>query len=214
MKLYEFPRAPHCRKVNILLAEKDIDIERITVSIPDKHNLEPKFLSKNPRGLLPVLELENGVFLDESLAICRFLERKFPQPELFGISDEEKTEIDCWERHMEFDGYLPATDVFRNTAVQFSNRAVAGLPEGYRAIAELAERGERRVTLFFERLEERLSGRDYIACGRFSMADITGVIAVDQAKRSGLSIPDNCHQIQRWYESQYTRNSVSSTQVS
>jgi glutathione S-transferase len=213
LKLYHFPRAPHARKVNIFLHEKGIDIAREEVHLGTKENLQESFLKKNARGVLPVLELDNGFFLDESLAICRYLEALYPEPPLFGTVPVEKAVIDSWERHMEFDGYLPAQDAFRNSAERFANYAVAGMTEEFKAIPALAERGRRRLDIFFARLNQRLQESEYVGGDKFSMADITGVVTVDMAKRSGKILPDNLVHAQRWYKAMYERDSVSSTYI-
>jgi len=125
MELYHFPRAPHARKVNIFILEKGIDIPRVEVNLAEKENLQPDFLGKTGRGVVPVLELNDGTFLDESLAICRYLENLYPEPCLFGRTPREKALIDSWERHMEFDGYQPGADAFRNSVKRFANYAIA-----------------------------------------------------------------------------------------
>lgn len=213
IKLYHFPRAPHARKVNIFLHEKGIDIPREEIHLGTKENLQESFLKKNNRGVLPVLELDNGLFLDESLAICCYLEALYPERPLFGKTPVEKAIIDSWERHMEFDGYLAAQDAFRNTAERFANYAVAGVAEEFKAIPALAERGLRRLDIFFSRLNQRLEESEYVGGDNFSMADITGVVAVDMAKRSKKTLPDNLASAQRWYKAMYERDSISSTYI-
>ena len=213
MKLYHFPRAPHARKVNIFLHEKGLAIPRVEVDLGAKENLQESFLKKSSRGVLPVLELDNGLFLDESLAICRYLETLYPERPLFGKTPVEKAIIDSWERHMELDGYLAGQDAFRNTAERFANYAVAGVAEEFKAIPALAERGLRRLDIFFSRLNQRLEESEYVAGDSFSMADITGVVAVDMATRSQKTLPGNLVSAKRWYNAMYERDSVSSTYI-
>lgn len=213
MKLYYAPKAPHARKVLIFLAEKGIDIEKIEVNLIKKENLEQEFLGKNSRGVVPVLEMDDGTCIDESLAICRYLEHLYPEPVLFGTDPLEKAQIDSWDRHMEFDGYLPGQDAFRNSSERFANYAVAGVKEPIAAIPELAERGMQRIDIFFERLNKRLSEVPYVAGNSFSMADITGVVAVDMTRRVEKFLPDDFEHAQRWYKELYARESVSSTYI-
>ena len=195
------------------MIEKGIEIPGIEVNLADKENLQESFLSKNSRGVLPLLELDNGIYLDESLAICRYLEALYPDPPLFGIDPLEKAVIDSWERHMEFDGYLPGQDAFRNSTERFANYAIAGLTQEIVAIPALAERGKQRLDIFFERLEQRLQESEYIGGDKFSMADITGVVVVDMAKRSKKFLPEEYRFAQNWYKAMYRRESVSSTNV-
>jgi len=213
VKLYYAPKAPHARKVLIFLAEKGIDIEKVEINLIKKENLEQEFLGKNSRGVVPVLELDDGTCIDESLAICRYLENMHPEPVLFGSDPLGKAQIDSWDRHMEFDGYLPGQDAFRNSSERFANYAVAGVKEPIAAIPELAERGLQRIDIFFERLNRRLSEVPYIAGNSFSMADITGVVAVDMTRRVEKFLPDDFEHAQRWYKAMYARDSVSSTYI-
>ncbi len=213
MKLYHFPRAPHARKVNIFLAEKGVVIPRIEINLAKKENLEPEYLVRNSRGLVPLLEMDDGTCIDESLAICRYIETLFPAPALFGTSPREKALIDSWERRMEFDGYLPGMDAFRNTAKHFANYAIPGIREEFVAIPELVERGRRRLDIFFRLLDARLGESEYVGGGQFSMADITAVVAVDSAGRSQKFLPRELKNAHRWYTAMYERESVSSTYI-
>lgn len=213
MKLYYFPKAPHARKVLIFLVEKGLSLELIQVDLEKKENLKEAFLAKNSRGVVPVFELDDGTCIDESLAICRYLEALNPEPPLFGSTPLEKALVDSWDRHMEFDGYLPGQDAFRNSAERFANYAVAGVQEPVKAIPALAERGMQRIDIFFKRLDERLAEVPYVAGTQFSMADITGVVAVDMIKRVNKFLPESLEHAQRWYRAMYERESVSSTYV-
>jgi glutathione S-transferase len=213
LKLYHFPRAPHARKVNIFLQEKGIEVSKIEINLAERENLQEDYLSKSSRGVVPLLELEDGTCIDESLAICRYFEHLHPEPVLFGTEPKEKALIDSWERHMEFDGYLPGQDAFRNSDERFANYAVAGVQQEIKAIPDLAERGRVRIELFFERLDERLSEVPFLAGEKFSMADITGVVAVDMARRSNKFLPEHLAHAQRWYKAMQSRESVSSTYI-
>lgn len=213
MKLYTFPRAPHCRKVDIFLLEKGLDIERVTVNLAEKENLQDEFLAVNNRGVVPVLVLDDGRAIDESLAICRYLEALHPQPALFGATPEDIGLVASWERHMEFDGYQPAQEAFRNTHPPLADRAIPGFSQGFPAIQALVERSKKRFGVFLDRLEQRLAESPYVGGERFSMADITGVVAIDTAKRSHMAIPpDHLHTL-LWYEAMYSRPSISSTYI-
>jgi glutathione S-transferase len=213
MKLYHFPRAPHARKVNIFLLEKGIDMPKVEVNLVERENLQEAYLGRNSRGVVPLLELDDGTCIDESLAICRYFENIYPEPALFGTEPREKALIDSWERHMEFDGYLPGQDAFRNSTDRFANYAVAGVQQEIKAIPDLAERGKLRIDIFFERLDERLAEVPFIAGENFSMADITGVVAVDMARRSMKFLPEHLSHVQRWYKAMHSRESVSSTLI-
>ncbi|MDG2174554.1 MAG: glutathione S-transferase family protein [Gammaproteobacteria bacterium] len=213
MKLYHFPRAPHARKVNIFLQEKGIEVPRVEVNLVEGENLKEAYLARSNRGVVPLLELDDGTCIDESLAICRYFENLHPEPALFGTEPQEKALIDSWERHMEFDGYLPGQDAFRNSVERFANYAVAGVQQEIRAIPDLAQRGRVRIDIFFARLDERLAEVPFIAGEKFSMADITGLVSVDMAKRSKKFLPEHLVNAQRWYKAMCARESVISTYI-
>src|SRR5262245_4973382 len=115
MLLYQDPRAPNPRRVRIFLAEKSVSYETIEVKIADSANRAPSYLVKNPLGLLPVLELADGRVLRESVAICRYIEDQYPEPNLFGADSWERVTIEQWNRHAELEVLFPIAQVFRNT---------------------------------------------------------------------------------------------------
>ena len=147
MKLYDCQMAPNPRRVRVFLAEKGVDIPKTEVSIIKGENLKPEYLAVNPRGLLPTLELDDGNRIDETIAICRYIEETQPEPNLMGRDALEKAQIESWQRHMEFDGLNPTGEMFRNSFEGFKNRGLPGL-ENVQAIPELAARGKAGVERF------------------------------------------------------------------
>jgi glutathione S-transferase len=186
MKLYDMVKAPNPRRVRIFLAEKGIEIPRIEVDIAAGANLQPDYLEVNPRGVLPTLVLDDGRRLDESIAICRFIEACHPEPDLFGRDAYEQGEIEQWQRRTEFDGLFNVAAVFRNTAPAYAERGVPGNAPPTAQIMGLAERGLLLAGHWMDGLERHLEGRDWIAAGRFSVADITAFVTLDFAKWVGL----------------------------
>lgn len=213
MKLFDLSFAPHPRKVNIFIAEKNLEIEKIQVDMTKQENHQPAFQKMSNRGLLPVLLLDDGTAIDESLAICRYLEELYPEPNLFGDDARSRALIASWERHMEFDGFLAVVEVFRNTFPLFAKRAVSGVNQDFDAIPALAEQGRGRLKIFFDRLEQRLAESKFIGGDKFSMADITGLVAVDFAKRVEETIPTGHSKTLDWYDRMYTRGSVKNSVV-
>ena len=104
-----------------------------------------------------------------------------PSPPLLGETPEEKAEIASWNWRMEFEGLLAIAEALRNSAPAMANRALPGAVD-FAQIPQLAERGLARVAQFFTLLNERLADHDFIAADRFSVADITAVVAVDFAR--------------------------------
>ena len=94
MKLYDYPGAPNPRRVKIFAAEKGIDLELVHFDKSKREHKSPEFLKKNPSGKIPVLELEDGRCISESVAICRYLEFIEPEPNLFGKDAYEQALID------------------------------------------------------------------------------------------------------------------------
>ena len=92
MKLYDCKMAPNPRRVRIFVAEKNLQIPAVEVSIVDGENLKSEYLKVNPRGLLPVLELDDGTRVDETQAICRYLEETHPEPNLMGRTPLERAQ--------------------------------------------------------------------------------------------------------------------------
>jgi glutathione S-transferase len=186
MKLYDMRAAPNPRRVRIFLAEKGVDIPREEVDIQAGANLEPRYLAINPRGVVPTLLLDDGRILDESIAICRFIEGLHPEPNLFGATPWEAAQVESWQRRMEFDGLFNIAAAFRNTAPAYATRGAPGALPPTPQIAGLAERGQLLARHWMDQLEERLQGRDFIASDRFTVADITAFVCLDFAKWVGL----------------------------
>lgn len=209
MKLYDMNMAPNPRRVRIFLAEKGLnDVEMVEINLLEGDNLTADFLKINPRGTIPTLELDDGTRLDETVAICRYLEEIYPEPNLLGTDGLSKARIEACQRHVEFDGFQPLLDAFRNTFPAFSERGVPGLPAEYKAIPELAERGQRRYALFMKNLNTLLETQTYIAGDSFSIADITALCGIDFAKMLEITLPDDYSHALRWYKEVSSRPSA------
>jgi glutathione S-transferase len=186
MKLYDMRAAPNPRRVRIFLAEKGVEIPREEVDIAAGANLEPAYLAVNPRGVVPTLVLDDGRILDESIAICRFFEALNPEPNLFGTTPFEQAEIESWQRRMEFEGMFNIAAAFRNTAPAYEDRGAAGALPPTPQIPAMAERGLLLARHWMDRLESHLAEREFVAAGRFTVADITAFVSLDFAKWVGL----------------------------
>jgi glutathione S-transferase len=209
MKLYDCKMAPNPRRVRIFIAEKNLQIPAVEVSIVDGENLKPEYLKVNSRGLLPVLELDDGTRIDETQAICRYLEETHPEPNLMGRTTLERAQIESWQRHMEFDGLTAVSEVVRNSIPVFSSRGLPGVTQPVPAIPALVERGTQSLRRFYERLEQRLKETEYVAGNRYTIADITALCVVDAAKaRANAPIPAENTRTQKWYEAVSSRPSA------
>ena len=200
MKLYDTNMAPNPRRVRIFMAEKGISCETEQVDIIKGENLSDAYLAVNPRGLVPTLVLDDGTVLDESVAICRYLEETQPQPPLMGSGAVGKARVEARQRHMEFDGLQGAAEAFRNAFPLFSSRGLAGSGGSVEAIPELVERGKGTVERFYRRLDEDLGASPFVAGEEFSIADITALCTVDFAVAAArIPVPDDCENLKRWH---------------
>ena len=183
MKYYDYRSAPSPRKVRLFIAEKGIEIPTQQVDLRSREQFRPDFLAKNPSGGVPLLELDDGTCLSESLAICHYLEQRYPQPNLMGLDAREQALVLMWNDIQTYEGYLGIQEVMRNEHEAFKDRALGG-PVPYAQIPELVERGRRRAEVYFDRLEARLEASPFIASARFTYADIVGYVYLGFAVRS------------------------------
>ena len=183
MRFYDYSLAPSPRKVRLFIAEKGLAIPTVEVDLRARAQLEPAFLAKNPGATVPVLELDDGTHLTESLAICHYLERVQPAPNLFGHDAKEQALVLMWTDIQTFEGYLGLAEALRNGHPAFKSRALGG-PVAYEQIPELAERGKRRAEIYFNKLETRLGESAYIASDRYTYADLVGYVYVGFAARA------------------------------
>jgi glutathione S-transferase len=208
MKYYDYRNAPSPRKVRLFIAEKGLDVPTVEVDLRTRAQHTPEFLAKNPSGAVPMLELDDGTCLTESLAICHYLEQKFPQPNLMGLDAKEQALVLMWNDIQIFEGYLGIQEVLRNGHEAFKDRALGG-PVPYAQIPALAERGRQRSEVFFDRLESRLAASPFIASARFTYADIAGYVYLGFALRSlGYDPASTRPSIKRWSEAVAARPAI------
>jgi glutathione S-transferase len=192
MLLYHDLRAPNPRRVRIFLAEKAVAYDTIEVSIAAAAHQTEEFRKKNPLALLPVLELADGKILRESMAICRYVEELYPEPNLLGADPWERAQIEQWNRHAELELLIPIAQVFRNTNPFWNGRIKQSAEYG--AIMRDVVGGR------FEWFEGELAHRPYLAGARFTVADITALCAIDFGKVSNLRIkPETFPNLAAWY---------------
>jgi glutathione S-transferase len=201
MLLYHDPAAPNPRRVRIFAAEKGIALETIEISIAAGANLKPEYRAKHPLRLLPVLELEDGRVLRESMAICRYFEELHPEPNLFGQDAWERAQVEMWNRHAEFELLFPIAQAFRNTHAFWQGR-IRQAPEFGAIMKEVAlER--------FGWLDHELSSREFLAGDRFTVADITALCAIDFGKISDIRVQADAQpHLKRWYDAVRARPSA------
>ena len=191
MKLHESP-SPNARRVQVFMAEKGIDMERVAVDIRAGENLSAEYLQKNPGGRVPMLELDDGTYLSESVAICRYLEGLHPQPNLFGETPLEQAIVEMWTRRAELNFMSNVAGAFRNITGFFKDRETC-VKEWGEVCAEVAPK---MLPMF----DDQLADNEYLAGARFTNADITLCIAIDFARMvKVVEIPD-LPNLNRWHE--------------
>ena len=205
--LYDCATAPSPRRARILLAEKGVPHDTVQVDLRNGEQFGEAFRSINPQCTVPALRTEEGLVLTDNAGITAYLEARFPQPALLGDTPLAKAEIASWNWRVEFEGLLAIAETLRNSTPAMANRALPG-PVDYPQIPELAQRGLARVQQFFATLNERLAGRDFIAADRFSVADITAVVAVDFARVVKVKPGEQHPHLVRWRAAMAQRPSM------
>ncbi len=207
MIFYDCPTAPSPRRARMLIAEKEVRLETRSINLRAGEHLKPDFLAINPRGTVPVLVTDTGTVLTENLGIAAFLEAAFPEIPMMGRTPDETGEIWMWTTICEQQGGLPMSEALRNASPALKNRALPG-PVPYAQIPELAERGRARLAAFFDLLEDRLTGRDWLAGDGFSLADLTGYVFVDYSRVVKMQLPASHKAALAWFDRVASRPSA------
>ncbi len=200
MQLYDSAVAPNPRIVRVYLAEKGIEVPKVQVDLAAAENRQPEYLAKNPMGGLPMLELDDGTYIAETLAICRYFEEQQPEPALFGTDAKDKAVVEMWRRRMELEVAVPIMQTFRNTHEFFKGR----IPQ----VAEWGEVMREAATKRLEWLDSVLADREWIAGDRFTIADITAMVGIDFGRPSKIRIADDQKNLTRWHEAASSRPSA------
>jgi glutathione S-transferase len=192
MKLYDGGRAPNPRRVRVFLAEKGITIPTEQVDIGNLQQRSEAYTAINPLQRVPALVLDDGTVITESIAICRYFEALQPDPPLFGRGALEIALIEMWSRRVELHLFLPVSIVFQHLHPAMKTMVK---PQ----IAEWGEVNKPRVFDFLRFLDGELKSRAYVAGAKFSVADITTLVAIDFMKVSKMTVPDELAVVRRWY---------------
>jgi glutathione S-transferase len=194
VKLYNHSVAPNPRRVRIFAAEKGIELALEEINILAGQSRTPEFLAKNSSGAVPVLELDDGSYLSESVAICRYLEGLQPEPNLLGRDPREQAEIERWNRRMELELFAPIARTVQNTNSIFQGR-----------FKQFPEYGEAQRAVVYQ-----LEGHEFVACDRFTIADITALVGIDIGGRlADIKIAPKLAHLSRWHETVSKRASAS-----
>ena len=201
MKLYDSYRAPNPRRVRWFMAEKGIDdIEVVNLNVFEGEHRKPDYLAKAGLPNVPALEMDDGTCITESVAICRYLESVYPEPNMFGRDPKETAVIEMWTRRVEM---LVSTPLM--LTVRHSHPALAALEKQVPEVAETNRRGAERA---LKVLERRLGESEFIAADRVTMADILAATAIDFSRMAKFSVPEEFANVRRWYEAMMARDAA------
>ena len=192
MKLYDGGRAPNPRRTRIFLAEKGIKLPLEPIDLGAMQHRSAAYTAVNPIQRVPALELDDGTVITESIAICRYFEELQPDPPLFGRGALEIARVEMWNRRLELHFLFPVSHVFRNSHPAMKEMEVPQVPAW-------AEANKPRVLEFVALLDRELVDRPFVAGDKFTVADITGMVAVDFMKPAKLAVPDELKNLKRWH---------------
>jgi len=192
MKLYEFAGAPNPRKVRVYINAQGIDVAPEPVDILTGQNRSSEFLKKNPLGGLPVLELDDGSHLTESLAIIEYLEELHPEPPMLGTTPLERARVREAERIAEIGVLSNVGTIFQNTHPFFAGRV--------KQSADAADNARPRLQAALKVLDGRLAQHKFVAGDAPTIADCTLLAALDFAAFSGIELDPALRNVHRWYE--------------
>ena len=198
MKLYTFPPAPNPMRVSLFLKYKGLDIDTQVVDLREKQQFDEAYLTINPNATVPALALDDKTLLTDSIAICAYLERKYPEKPLFGENDTDYALIIGWCHKIFVEGFHAVAEVLRNSSEFFVDRALPGLTP-IKQLPELIERGQIRLNAFWQMLDQHLADRTFIVGDNISQADIDAYVVCQFAGWIKTSIPQECEHVLGWH---------------
>ncbi|WP_159587920.1 glutathione S-transferase [Chelativorans xinjiangense] len=201
MRLFDGGRAPNPRRVRIFLAEKGIEVPLVPVDMGAMEHRGETVARLNPLRRLPVLELDDGTVLTETVAICRYFEELYPEPALFGKGALGRALVEMWQRRVELGLFMSVAAAFRHLHPAMKEWEVPQVPEW-------GEANKPKAVAFMRFLDGALATRPFIAGGDFSIADITGLVAIQFMKPARIEMPADLHHLKRWYDDVAARPSA------
>ncbi|MFZ1682209.1 MAG: glutathione S-transferase [Rhizobiaceae bacterium] len=202
MKLYDGGKAPNPRRVRIFLAEKGIEVPLVPVDMGALGHKSAEITARNPLQRLPVLELDDGTIIAESVAICRYFEEIQPEPALFGRGAIGKALVEMWQRRMELHFLGAVAAAFRHIHPAMREWEVPQVPEW-------GEVNKPKAIEFLAMMDRELASRQFAAGDDYSIADITGLVTLDFMKPARIDIPDAFTHVLRWRDDLRSRPSAS-----
>lgn len=192
MKIIETRLAPNPRRVRIFLAEKGVPMTYEEVDLMKGDLKTAEFTRQNPLQKVPVMILDDGTAISETMAICRYFEDTNPEPALFGKGARGRALVEMWNRRMELNLFFPITQTFRHLHPAMAHLEV---PQ----VAAWGEANRPRALDTLAVLDEQLSREAFVAGPDFSVADITAAVAMDFMRPARIQRPAELKNIERWY---------------
>lgn len=197
IKLYDFPMSPRARKARIVLAEKGLQYEKVTIDITKGEQKKPEYLAINPYGKVPALQ-DNGTTVYESTIIMEYLNDKYPHPPLLPADPGQRARARVL-MHLgdsQYDGALGAIvgQVFFK-------------PKG-QADQSVTDKAKQDLNVCFEHLERELGNNDYLLGSAFTLADICFVTWAPLFGPLQVEIPNHLSQVNAWLNRLKERPSV------
>lgn len=201
MKLYTSV-GPNPRVVRMFLAEKGVDLPMEEIDIRKAVNRQPEFLTKNPAGQSPCLELDNGSYISEITAICEYIEDQHPTPALIGKNAEEKANTRMWTRRVDLNICEPLANGFRfGEGLKMFEGRMRCLPEASAGLKAIAQD---RLTW----LDAQMTGRDFIAGNNITLADVLLFCFIDFGTNVGQPLNSQNQNVASWFDRMKTRPSA------
>lgn len=194
MKIYETKTAPNPRRVRMFMEEKGLldKVEFVQIDLLKGENLTPEYAARNPMKKVPVMELDDGTCIAETMAICRYFEESYPERPLLGNSPLQKAHIEQWLRWIEYYFFMPTGMCFQHSSGYFKDRM--------NPVKEWGEECRLTIEKFFHFLDKELANRDYICGDDFTAADINAFTTVDFNKVNNIRIKPEQANLKAWYD--------------
>ena len=201
MLLYDGGRAPSPRRVRIFLAEKGIEVPTRQIDFANLEQYSDAFTALNPMQRVPLLILDDGTPIAETMAICRYFEALQPEPNLLGRDAREIAFIEMWNRRVELNFYNAVSSAFPHLS---PGMAASEKPQ----IAEWGEANKAKALAFLAILDRELGKRPFVALDRFTVADITAMVTVDFMRAPKIALPEDMQNVRRWHAEVSARQSA------
>ena len=192
MILHEFAPAPNPRRVRIFLNEKGIDIATEQIDIMKGEHKKDDYKKMSPLSQVPTLELDDGTYITESIAICRYFEALHPEPNLLGKDPKEIAIVEMWQRRIELLLMMGIANTYRH-----GHPAMAALEN---QVKEWSEASRPRVIKMLHWFDKQMENKEYICLDRYTIADISALVCFDFAKWPKIEIPEECINLKNYYE--------------